>query len=169
MKYVLAQILVLLCISGCAQQLHINPGVDTLDIEVQKSLKFYREYLNQFEGASIPQNFRKYWSQKDCDNFVVPDPIIYALNDRYPTYTLATSKTLFYIKPNKESIHFKVLYGWIDSTNISLFCIANHYIRLNDKGNPQFENPIELGTRTWKQTSTRNVTFIYPPYHTSTD
>ena len=165
MKYVLTHILVSLCICGYAQQLHINPGVDTLDLKVQKSLQFLRDYLNEFKGTSIPQNFREYWSEKDCDNFEIPDPVIYALNGNYPTYSLATNKTVFYAKPKLESIHFKVLYGWIDSTNISLFCIANHYIRFNDKGDPEFENPIELNTKTWKQTSLRNVTFIYPPYH----
>ena len=165
MKYVLTLILVLLYISGYGQQLHINPGVDTLDLEVQKSLHFYRDYLNQFNGVSIPENFENYWSEKDCDNFQVPDPLIYALNGSYPTYTLATSKTLFYNKPKRESIHFKVLYGWIDSVDISLFCIANHYIRFNDKGNPEFENPIELNTKAWERTSVRNVTFVYPPYH----
>jgi hypothetical protein len=101
----------------------------------------------------------------NCDNFVVPDPIVYALNDRYPTYTLATSKTLLYVKPSDEFIHFKVLYGWVDSTKISLFCLANHYIRLDELGDPEFVNPIELNTKTWKQTSIRNITFIYPPYH----
>jgi hypothetical protein len=165
MKYAVTHILVLLCIPTCGQQLHVNPGADTLDVEVQMSLEFYRDYLNQFKGRSIPGSFEQYWSQKDCDSFVVPDPIVYALNGSYPTYSLSTNKTLFYIKPKEEFVHFKVLYGWIDSTNISLFCIANHYIRFKDKENPEFVNPTELNTKTWKQTSIRNVTFIYPPYH----
>ena len=165
MKYLLIVLLVLQYLFGLCQQLHINPGVDTLGQDVQKSLEFFRGYLNQFKGASIPQNFRAYWSEKDCDNFQVPDPIIYALNGSYPTYTLATNKTVFYIKPKDESIHLKVLYAWIDSTNISLFCIANHYIRFNNKGSLEFENPIALNTKDWKQASIRNVTFIYPPYH----
>ena len=78
MKYVLTLTLVLSYTCGCGQQLHINPGVDTLDLEVQRSLHFYRDYLNQFNGVSIPENFENYWSEKDCDNFQVPDPIIYA-------------------------------------------------------------------------------------------
>lgn len=165
MKYFGIYILIILRISACAQSLHINPGVDTLDLDVQKALHFFQDYLNAFKGISIPQNFGDYWSKKDCDNFQVPDPVVYALNGDYPTYRLAGNKTVFYIKPDDESIQLKVLYGWIDSTNISLFCIANHYVRFNDKGKPEFVNPITLNTKSWSRTSVRNVTFIYPPYH----
>lgn len=165
MRYVLTYVLFLVCICGYAQNLHINPGVDTLDTDVKKSLDFYRNYLNQFKGYSIPRNFEKYWSQKDCNDFPVPDPIVYALNGSYSTYGLATSKTLFYVKPEQEFVHFKVLYGWVDSTSISLFCIANHYIHFKDKENPEFVSPIAVNTKDWKRTTIRNITFVYPQYH----
>jgi hypothetical protein len=165
MRYAITYGLLLLCGYGSAQTLHINPGVDTLDIDVKKSLHFYRDYLNQFKGRSIPRNFANYWSQKDCKDFAVPDPIVYALNGSYSTYGLASSKTLFYVKPEREFVHFKVLYGWVDSTSISLFCIANHYIRFSDKENPEFVSPIAVNTKDWKRTSVRNVTFVYPKYH----
>jgi hypothetical protein len=165
MRYVLTYVLFLVSVCSYAQNLHINPGVDTLDADVRKSLAFYRDYLNQFRGLSTPGNFGTYWSQKDCETFVVPDPLIYALNGSYPTYSLASSKTLFYVKPEEKFVRFKVLYGWVDSTSISLFCIANHYIRFNDKGNPEFVNAIALNTKDWERTAIRNITFVYPQYH----
>lgn len=94
MKYFLTHILMLLCVCVFGQRLHIKPGVDTLDLEVQKSLEFYRAYLNEFKGVSIPQNSREYWSQKECGCYVgwrLINPISTRSTNKVPKKSLCRS------------------------------------------------------------------------------
>lgn len=166
MKFPIIIVLIIISFGACLSQgIHINPGVDTTDIEVQKAIQFYQEYLNEFKGGKIPNDFCKYWSQKDCETYEIPDPILYGLNEDYPTYSLARSKTIIYVKPENKIVEIRSVYGWTDSTEISLFCIINHFIQTDDFGNLRFINPLEINTKNWQSKNLRNVTFYYPSYH----
>lgn len=153
---------VLFSISAQAQ-LHINPGVDTTDIDAQKALKFYKAYLASFDGKTLP-DLSKYWPEEELKERKVPDQLIYAINDAQ-LYSWMRNGTVLYIKPRKEYIHFKTQFSYVHSSeNIATMAITNHYIAF-DNGKPYFINPMKINMIGWKNEKVRNVTFFYPPYH----
>ena len=165
-RLLILTILVFLAGLSSGQGLTINPGVDTLDTDAQKALSFYRQYLNEFKGQKIPEDFNKYWSQKDCREYKIPDPAIYSINSDFPIYTSTQVRTIMSIKPQREYVHIKTFFGWVNNNNVTALGISNHYIGIDRSGKPVFLNPLELNTKNWSSTTVSNVTFCHPPSHT---
>ncbi|MBC8984744.1 hypothetical protein H9X96_03025 [Pedobacter sp. N36a] len=147
-------------------QLNINPGVDTLNLEVKSALRFYQGYLDEFKKNGLP-DFKKYWSLADQQQYKIPDQMIYAISSDYPTYKMADKHLILYIKPSKDYVQLKTQFSWLDTAkNITTLCITNHYVKFDDKGQPYFINPVALNSKDWKTKVVRNITYHYAPYHT---
>lgn len=158
----------LLCCLGSVgkAQLTINPGVDTLNLEVKAALRFYQSYLDDFKNKELP-DFKKYWSIEDMKRYKVPDQMIYGISGDYPTYKMSDKHLVLYIKPGKEHIQIKTQFSWLDSLkNITTLCITNHYVKFDDENKPYFINPVALNSRNWKTKVVNDLTYRYAPYHT---
>jgi len=144
------------------QKLYVNPGVDTTDKNIKDVLSFYQQYMSDFKGKKLP-DFKKYWSVEDCKSFKIPDPAVYGIGGDYPTYSMATAQTVFYIKPVSEHLFvLKSTGGWIDSLkNYNVLYNSNHYIR-RDNGKLNFISPYSYTKDQWTTNKVGTVTFFHP-------
>ena len=147
-------------------QVYVNPGVDTTDINIKGAVEFYTNYMNDFKGKKLP-DFTKYWSAEDCKKFKVPDPGVYGLGGDYPTYSMAGSKTIMYIKPLKNgTIILKTVGGNIDSLkNLDVYFITNHFIIKDINKKYHFISPIDHYREDWKSYKLRNINFYFQKSH----
>ncbi len=147
-------------------QVYVNPGVDTTDINIKGAVQFYTNYMNDFKGKKLP-DFTKYWSAEDCKKYKIPDPGVYGIGGDYPTYSMAASKTITYVKPLKSgTIIVKTVGGNIDSLkNLDVYYLTNHYIIKDVNKNYQFISPINYYKENWKRYKLRNVNFGYQKSH----
>lgn len=147
-------------------QVYVNPGVDTTDTNIKAAINFYTAYINDFNGKKLP-DFTKYWSAEDCKNYKVPDPGVYGIGGDYPTYSMAKSKTISYVKPLKNGITIlKSVGGYTDSLkNFDLIYITNHFIVKDANQKLHFIQPIEYYRENWKSTKLRNIQYTYPKNH----
>ncbi|GGH05461.1 hypothetical protein GCM10007422_21530 [Pedobacter zeae] len=155
--------LITLSYSANAQKAYINPGVDTTDVRIKEVIQFYQNYLGDFKGKKLP-DFNKYWSAEDCKNFKIPDPSVYGIGGDYPTVSMATVKTIFYVKPLSDSLFIlKTTGGWIDSLkNYNLLYNSNHYVKKTKSKHLEFITPYQYSIDQWASKKVRNVTFFYP-------
>ena len=124
--------LVLLLITAASftskAQVYVNPGVDTTDNDIKEAIKFYTNYVNEFKGKKLP-DFTKYWSAEDCKKYTIPDPSVFGINGGISTYSMTSSKTIYYVKPlNNGIILLKSVGGWTDSLNINVMYDMNIFI-----------------------------------------
>lgn len=154
---------IFVCISNCClAQLHFNTGVDTLEEDIKAATHFYSDYINEFKDG-LP-DFKKYWSEEDCNAYKLPDQMVYAIDCDNPTYRVLGKPTVLYIKPHATFIHIKTAFAWADtSMNISINCITNHYIKKTQNG-MRFIDPISMNGKDWHTTKVRNTTYRYPSY-----
>jgi len=163
-KYILSVLLTALALSGNAQA-YLNPGVDTSNIDVQKALRFYNAYIQDFNGGKMP-NFSKYWSADELKRFKIPDQQVFAINQS-PLYAQSYKTTILYAKPLEKCIHLKTQFSAVNdgAGNIMTLAITNHYVDLSNKNAPYFINPFTKNLLAWKQKQVRNVKFFYQPQH----
>jgi len=147
-------------------QVYVNPGVDTTDTTIKSAVEFYTNYMNDFKGKKLP-DFKKYWSVEDCNKYKVPDPGVYGLGGDYPTYSMAASKTITYVKPLKDgTIVLKTIGGNIDSlNNLDVYYITNHFITRDNNQQLHFISPVNYYKGDWKKSKLRNISFNYKKSH----
>ncbi len=122
--------------------------------------------LADFKGKKLP-DFTKYWSAEDCKKYKIPDPGVYGLGGDYPTYSMAGSKTITYVKPLKNgTIVLKTIGGNIDSLkNLDVYYITNHFITKDANQKLHFISPVTYYKGNWNRTKVRNINFAYQKSH----
>lgn len=92
-KTLLTLTLIIFTILKVNAQVYVNAGVDTTDVHIKSVVQFYTNYMADFKGRKLP-DFKQYWSEADYNKYKVPDPSIYGIGGDFPTYAMATSKTI---------------------------------------------------------------------------
>ena len=157
-------ILMLGCVSCYASgQVSLNINVDTLEPDAKAALSFLRSYIQEFRNDNKP-DFSKYWREDDRKKYQYPDQMIYAISSDYPTYEMGERPSVLYVKPTPDYVQIKTLFSRPDSTGLCTYAITNHYVE-NIGGRLYFIDPLKMNTSGWGQTTLRNVTWHYPPYH----
>lgn len=166
MKKILILLLFFLASIEIDAQVYVNPGVDTTDKDIKEAIEFYTSYVNEFKGKQLP-DFNKYWSAEDCKKYKVPDPSVYGVNGDISTYSMTSSKTIYYVKPLSSGlILLKSMGGWIDSLkNINVMYDVNIYITKSANQNYQFISPLNYFKENWQKQKVRNVEFIFQKNH----
>jgi hypothetical protein len=162
-----ALLALLFCSLFAKAQLHINPGVDTTDIKNKKVLAFYSSYINDFKSKTKLTDYKKYWSEQDCKKYRNPDPSVYGIGGDYPTYLMAESKTIYYLKPLKDGVfNIKTLGSWTDSLkNNAVMYMTNQFIKVVDDHQMYFIQPIDFYKKNWNKKVFGQVTYYFPKYH----
>ncbi len=137
--------------------------VNTNDKQIDHAIVFYKSYLQEFQNSNLP-NYKKFWSNADCEKYKTPDPIVYSISSDYPTYNFAQQKTIFYARKNIGYVHLKTLLSNKDSlNNIYIFAITNYYIKIDENDNAvRFINSLEINKNLYKTTKNQNITYLYP-------
>ena len=168
MKRITSSTLILLmCCLFCKAQLNINPGVDTTDLVNKKVIAFYSNYINDFKSKIRLPDYKKYWSEEDCKKYKNPDPSVYGIGGDFPTYLMAESKTIHYLKPLKDGVfNIKMLGSWTDSLkNNSVMYITNQFIKVNANQQIHFVQPIDFYRGNWNNKIFGQVSYYFPKYH----
>ena len=144
MKRIIFLLLIITLSSKIDAQVYVNPGVDTTDKDIKEAIEFYTSYVNEFKGKKLP-DFTKYWSVEDCKKYKIPDPSVYGVNGDISTYSMTSSKTVYYTKPlNNGTILLKSVGGWTDSLkNINVMYDVNIYITKAADQKYRFLTPFE--------------------------
>lgn len=137
--------------------------VNTGDNQIDNAIVFYKSYLEEFENNNLP-DYKKFWSNTDCEKYKTPDPIVYSISSDFPAYNFAQQKTIFYARKNIGYVHLKTLLTNKDSSdNVCLFAITNHYIKTDENGNAvRFINPLEINKNLYITKKNQHITYIYP-------
>lgn len=164
MKYKISIFLIIL--SQFAKAQVFSDYVDSSNLNIKKAVDFYKQYLSEFEGTSLP-DYSKYWSKDDCKRFKTPDPIVYSISSDYPTYNFGTQKTIFYAREYTNYVHLKTLMTQTDSlNNISVYAITNHYISTNDNSEKiHFISPIKINSHLYSTEKNGNIRYHFLKTH----
>ncbi len=164
MKYIWTLYFLFLISSSKAQLSYT--AIDTSDKEIKSAIIFYENYLNEFNGQHLP-NYSKYWSEKDCNRFKVPDQIVYSITTDYETYKFGEQNTIFYARKYANYVHLKTLFTQEDSLkHTTVFAITNHYIAL-PKGTVKmhFISALTINSNHFKTVVNKNITYHFPIEH----
>jgi hypothetical protein len=146
-----------------AQTLTIS-GADTADERIRIATRFLVRYLSSFEGRRTP-DYARYWSREDYSRSALPDDIVYAIADDYPSYWMGGKRpSIFYARAHKDYVHLKALVASTDSNgNIIPWAITNHYVQFEDDNRqPRFTSELELHPQDYKEVKNRNITYHLP-------
>lgn len=165
-KTLLTLTLIIFTILKVNAQVYVNAGVDTTDVHIKSVVQFYTNYMADFKGRKLP-DFKQYWSEADYNKYKVPDPSIYGIGGDFPTYAMATSKTISYVKPLKNGITvLKSLGSYIDSLkNVEILYLTNHFIKTDDNQKLHFITPLSFYNTNWTSKKIRNINFKYQKNH----
>ena len=164
MKYKLIVLIIFISIQSSFCQVRINFGVDTLDVNIVSAIKFYRQYIGEFnKGAKA--DYSKYYSAEDCKQFKVPDKMAFSLMGDDPIYKWG-KPTIISIKQENKNVHIKTLFADTDSLKeLTVYYICNNYVGFDRAMKPYFINPMSINVKQWQSATNRNVTYYFPKYH----
>ena len=163
MKWIGVLLLVLMCSTVNGQSITIS-GADTSDERIRVATRLLVRYLSAFEGRRVP-DYARYWSKEDYSRSALPDDIVYAIADDYPSYWMGGKKpSIFYARAHKDYVHLKALIASTDSGgNIIPWAITNHYVRFEDGlQHPRFVSELELHQQDYQEVKNRNITYHLP-------
>ncbi len=144
------------------QQIFINPGVDTTDLEIAKSIAVWTNYLN---SKPTPENMQTslFWAETEKKKYPVVDQLYNSLGDT-PPYQIG-KPTILYAKPDSQYILIKTLFSYSDSLqNTIAWCITNVYVK-KENGTYKLYNALSKNISSWLVKKIESVTYYYPPDH----
>ena len=109
-------------------------------------------------------NYDDYFCPNDIKNLYYPDKVAFGLIGDNNNYYLG-EPYLLALDIKSDTIKAKIMFAETDTLkNITINFIANYYIKINN-GKCKFLITQNIESKKWQNTTIRNVTFHYPPYH----
>ena len=105
------------------QNITLNPGVDTTDIEIKSVITHWSNYV---KSKPTKENIKNspFWADTENKKYPRVDQLLYTFSGYTTTYAMGQS-TIFYVKPKNNFYEIKTLFGDSDSLkNISVICIT---------------------------------------------
>lgn len=145
-----------------AQPLPSTPS-DSSEQRIKTARQFLESYLSSFRGRRTP-DFRHYWSAADLKRSALPDDIVYAIADDYPTYMMGGSKpSVFFARAYPAYVQLKTLFASPDAGgNITPWAITNHYVIRDSSRQLRFISELELHQHDYQEVTNRNITYHFP-------
>ena len=142
------------------QNVFINPGVDTADIEIKMAIAVWTSYLN---SKPTPGNMQTsiLWDDSEKKKYPVVDQLYGSLGDT-PPYEMG-KPTILYVKPNLQFSEIKTLFSSCDSLGqTDVACIVTVYVK-KENGEYKLYNALSKNRSNWLIKKIDSVTFYFPP------
>lgn len=163
MKTSLLFICVFLGITNAAAQLKINMGVDTTTVKSEFAIDFFNQYISDCK-ADNQVNYDDYFYHTEISKLYYPDKVAFGLIGDECDYCLG-EPYLLALDVKSDTIKAKIMFAEADTLRgVTVYFIANYYLKI-DSGKCRFLVTQNIESRDWKESTIRNVTFHYPPYH----
>jgi hypothetical protein len=146
-----------------AQQVAINPGVDTTDKDINAVTALWSNYLKSKPNKDNIKD-SPFWADTEKKKFPKVDQLLNAISSDYPTYSMGRP-TILYVKPQHGFYEIKTLFSWTDSSeNVFAQCITSVFAT---KENEQYKlyNALTVNSKEWQTQTIGSVTFHFPQTH----
>jgi len=142
---------------------NVNLGVDTNDVQIQKVIQTWEDYLN-----SNPQKIynNPYWNPSEKKKYVDFDLLRKSFNPSlYELMVLGYKPTILSVTEVEEGYIIRTMFAGIkDSSIIQPLCITNILATRKNK-EYKLKNYLPYATKNWQKEMIGNIKFIFPPKH----
>ena len=101
------------------QNITINLGVDTTDIEIKAVVSHWMNYMKSKPTKESIKN-SKFWGESENKRYNKVDQLLYSYDGFATTYE-ASNETIFYLKPRSDFYELKTMFSESDSlSNVTI-------------------------------------------------
>ena len=145
------------------QQVTINPGVDTLDKNINAVVTLWKGYLASKPGRDNLKD-NPFWADSENKLYPLVDQLCYAVSTEIPVYEMG-NPTILSITPKNEGYEIKTLFSWADNAGKIYASSIISVFAQKEGSSYKLYNALSVNSKRWKTKRFGDIIYHFPAYH----